>query len=64
MNTKDITSKIKDKAIESGFDLFGVSSPIIDNKDSEILNRWLRQGNHAIMNWIEKRKEERENIYK
>jgi len=64
LNTKDITSKIKDKAIESGFDLFGVSSPIIDNKDSEILNRWLRQGNHATMHWIEKRKEERENIYK
>ena len=64
MNTKNLTSKIKNKAIECGFDLFGVSSPIIDNKDSEILNQWLSKGHHATMYWIEKRKEERENIYK
>ena len=64
MKTQNITSKIKNRAIESGFDLFGVSSPSINNKDSEILDQWLTEGHHGTMHWIEKRKEERKNIYK
>ena len=27
------------------------------------LNEWLRKGNHAEMNWMEKRKDERGNIH-
>ena len=64
MNTQQLTSKIKNKATEIGFDLFGVSSPTIDYKGSEILDEWLKKDYHATMHWIENRKEERKNIFK
>ena len=64
MNKKDFTFKIKNNALEKGFDLFGVSSPNSQNKkESKILNDWINNGYHASMNWIEKRKEERNDIY-
>jgi len=64
LNTLELTSKIKNKATEKGFDLFGVSSPLIDNEGSRLLNDWLDKDYQATMHWIEKRKEERENVFK
>ena len=65
MNTKNLTSKIKNSALKKGFDLFGVSSPKSQNKkESKILNEWIDNGYHGTMDWINKRKEERNNIYK
>ena len=64
MNKNNLTSVIKKKSFELGFDLFGVSSPHIDLDNSNILDEWLDNGYHATMHWIEKRKEERKNIFK
>ena len=65
MNTKKTTSKIKNIALDKGFDLFGVASPNSQKKyESKILNDWIGDGYHATMDWINKRKEERNNIYK
>ena len=64
MNKNNLTSVIKKKSFELGFDLFGVSSPHIDLENSDILDEWLNNGYHATMHWIEKRKEERKNIFK
>tara|TARA_Y100000814_G_scaffold217341_1_gene161833 strand:- start:1018 stop:1950 length:933 start_codon:yes stop_codon:yes gene_type:complete len=64
LNKNNLTSVIKKKSFELGFDLFGVSSPHIDLDNSNILDEWLDNGYHATMHWIEKRKEERKNIFK
>jgi len=65
LNIKKTTSKIKNIALEKGFDLFGVTSPNFQTKDeAKILNDWIGNGYHATMEWINKRKEERNNIYK
>ena len=57
--------KQKNIALKKGFDLFGVASPNSQTKDeTEILNDWIGNGYHATMEWINKRKEERNNIYK
>ena len=62
MNKKEITYLIKNKSKELGFNLVGITQPhIIKNK---LLDDWLNKKHHASMHWIERRKEERNNIYK
>ena len=64
MKTKKTTSKIKNIAFEKGFELFGVASPKSQTKnESKILDDWIGNGYHATMDWINKRKEERNDIY-
>tara|TARA_B100001250_G_scaffold143207_1_gene122529 strand:- start:319 stop:1239 length:921 start_codon:yes stop_codon:yes gene_type:complete len=61
---KSLTEKIKNKALELGFDLVGVADvDSIENEKNHLYN-WLEIGHHASMSWMEKRKEERGNILK
>ena len=58
----DFTFEIKSKANEIGFEKIGIAEiePIKNAKAN--LESWILKGNHASMNWIEKRKNERGNI--
>ena len=63
MDLNKISSKIKHKAIDNGFDLCGIAKP--EKTDSvDKLDDWINNGYHATMVWIENRKEERKNIFK
>ena len=62
MNSSALTSKIKNKALESGFELVGVSPAENNKKNESILNNWLDSGYHATMHWIDNRRKERINI--
>ena len=54
----DFTLEIKSKANEIGFEKIGIAEiePIKNAKAN--LESWILKGNHASMNWIEKRKNE------
>ena len=59
-----ISSKsIKKKAEELGFQKVGIARAEKTPKEKSDLNSWLMQGNHATMDWITKRKDERGNIH-
>jgi epoxyqueuosine reductase len=59
---KNITSLIKDKAVEIGFEKIGVAKAMKTAKEKRYLNSWIKNGSHASMKWIEKRKDERSDI--
>ena len=57
-----ISSKsIKKKAEELGFQKVGIARAEKTPKEKLDLDSWLMQGNHATMDWITKRKDERGN---
>ena len=59
-----ISSKsIKKKAEELGFQKVGIARAEKTPKEKSDLDSWLMQGNHATMDWITKRKDERGNIH-
>ena len=62
MNKKELTLKIKQEALKNGFDLFGATSASKNNSNK--LDEWLSGGYHASMQWIENRKDERNDIIK
>jgi len=59
----DLTSEIKEKATEIGFEKVGIAEVGLTNKAQSDLEAWISKGYHASMNWVDKRKEERGNIY-
>jgi epoxyqueuosine reductase len=54
---------IKKKAQELGFQKVGIAKAEPTPKEKSNLESWLRQGRHATMEWIVKRKDERGNIH-
>jgi len=64
LNKKQLTQKIKNFSLDSGFDLFGIANPTRQLTNYKNLNNWLENGYDASMKWIANRKEERKNIYK
>ncbi len=51
--------KIKNKAIELGFDLIGISKAGFLEKEAHYLENWLREGRHGTMSWMENHFEKR-----
>ena len=63
MNTKDITKKLKKKAIDEGFAIAGISNIPGSSRISlrtKALDRWLDNNFHSEMKWMEA--ERRKNI--
>ena len=59
-----ISSKsIKKKAIELGFQKVGITEASETLVEQKNLEAWLKKGNHAGMQWMEKRKDERGDIH-
>ena len=59
----DFTAEIKQKANELGFEKIGIAKVGPINNAKSKLDDWILRGNHASMDWIDKRKSERGNIY-
>ena len=59
----DFTAEIKQKANELGFEKIGIAEVGPINNAKSKLDDWILRGNHASMDWIDKRKNERGNIY-
>lgn len=59
----DFTAEIKQKANELGFEKIGIAEVGPINNAKSKLDDWILRGNHASMDWIDKRKSERGNIY-
>ena len=60
----NLSSQIKKKAFEIGFSKIGIAKAQFHQQDKKNLDAWLSKGFHGNMHWIEKRREERENIHK
>ena len=63
MNTKQFSETIKKKAHQLGFQKIGIAAAQSLTKQQSNLETWLKNGFHADMHWMEKRKEERGDIF-
>tara|TARA_Y100000996_G_scaffold235658_1_gene185267 strand:+ start:305 stop:1237 length:933 start_codon:yes stop_codon:yes gene_type:complete len=65
LDTKKLTLNIKELSQALGFQLVGISKANVDIEESSTqFQKWLDMGNHASMDWLNTRKEERKNIFK
>ena len=61
--TYSLTQYIKDKAAEIGFEKIGITKATATNDEKVRLEKWIKNNHHGSMSWIEKRKDERGNIF-
>ena len=61
--TYSLTQYIKDKATEIGFEKIGITKATVTNDEKVRLEKWIKNNHHGSMSWIEKRKDERGNIF-
>ena len=61
--TYSLTRYIKDKATEIGFEKIGITKATSTNDEKVRLEKWIKNNHHGSMSWIEKRKDERGNIF-
>ena len=61
--TYSLTQYIKDKATEIGFEKIGITKATATNDEKIRLEKWIKNNHHGSMSWIEKRKDERGNIF-
>ena len=61
--TYSLTQYIKDKATEIGFEKIGITKATATKDEKERLEKWIKNNHHGSMSWIEKRKDERGNIF-
>ena len=55
----DVTLKIRQKALECGFDSVGITSAKANQKDGEALGAFLKQGHHGDMAWMTQKADRR-----
>lgn len=60
----NLSSKLKSKAHEFGFQKVGITHAISTPVEKANLDTWLQNGHHGSMEWIVKRKNERGDIFK
>ena len=58
-----LTQHIKDKAKDIGFEKIGITQAVSTNEEKIQLVDWLKNKHHGSMSWMEKRKDERGNIF-
>ena len=63
MNALDLKYFIQKVGFDLGFSHIGIAPAQIDLNLNNKLNYWLKNGYQASMKWIDKRAEERTNIY-
>ena len=61
--TYSLTRYIKDKATEIGFEKIGITKATATKDEKVRLEKWIKDNHHGSMSWIEKRKDERGNIF-
>ncbi len=63
MSKTELTQLIKDNAKKLGFQKIGITPAKIYPEDKEHLDNWISNKHHANMEWVARRKEERNNIF-
>lgn len=58
----DLSTRIKDKAYELGFNQVGISRADADGRAEDKLSVWLSRGFHGEMTWMERTADKRRNI--
>ncbi|MCH7612166.1 MAG: tRNA epoxyqueuosine(34) reductase QueG [Candidatus Marinimicrobia bacterium] len=58
-----LSYRLKTKALKFGFQKVGITQAVPTPKEKANLKIWLAQGHHGTMEWIEKRKEKRGDIF-
>jgi epoxyqueuosine reductase len=58
---EELSAKIKELAVQAGFDLVGIS-PVLQPAKSMYLQEWLRRKYHGTMHWMQTRSAVRKNI--
>ncbi len=61
--TNSFTQYIKEKAKDIGFEKIGITQAVSTDEERIQLEDWLKNKHHGTMNWMEKRKDERGNIF-
>lgn len=61
--TSDLSTLLKAKADELGFSKIGITPAVVTPNEKTQLETWLKNGHHDQMSWIEKRKDEKGNIF-
>ena len=61
--TYSLTRYIKDKATEIGFEKIGITKATATKDEKVRLEKWIKNNHNGSMSWIEKRKDERGNIF-
>ena len=61
--TNSFTQYIKEKAKDIGFEKIGITQAVSTDEERIQLKDWLKNKHHGTMNWMEKRKDERGNIF-
>ncbi|MFQ6678091.1 MAG: tRNA epoxyqueuosine(34) reductase QueG [Fidelibacterota bacterium] len=59
-----LSTALKTQALKLGFQKVGITPAVSTPKEETNLKEWIDQNHHGTMGWIEKRKEERGNIFK
>ena len=59
-----LNTLIKEKAVELGFHKVGIARADSIEKDKQNLEEWIKRKHHATMDWVEKRKDERGDVFK
>jgi epoxyqueuosine reductase len=59
LSTSELTSALKSKALELGFEACGISHAAELTVEKSRLEEWLRRGNQASMGWMERNQEKR-----
>ncbi len=61
MNSAEITSKLRSKALELGFDACGFAKAEFLEKEARRLESWLKENRHGTMHWMENNFDKRVN---
>jgi len=61
MHSAEITSKLRSKALELGFDACGFAEAMFLDKEARRLESWLKENRHGSMHWMEKHFDKRVN---
>ncbi len=64
MNRQEITARIKALALEIGFAKAGVTSAEPLDEAADRFQAWIADGTHGVMQWMERRHEERRDVRK
>jgi epoxyqueuosine reductase len=63
MTLSQKTDLIKSLLKDAGFTHIGITQPVILSKEQKYLSEWINNGYNGTMNWLEKRQEERGNVF-
>jgi len=62
MNRREITNKIKQAALDTGFSKAGVTSAAPFDEAADLLEAWVSSGAHGVMSYIERNHEKRRDV--